>query len=76
LNVLTITRFTRETAFNVIFHKYMRPPIFTTIIVMVIITTIDEKISRPIKRKVTPKIAAKETPRLNKVSDHVVKYCS
>jgi hypothetical protein len=67
---------TRDTAFNVICHQYMRPPIFTTIIVMVIITTMDEKMSRPIKRNVTPKIAANETPRLNKVSGHVVKYCS
>jgi hypothetical protein len=67
---------TTETAFNVIFHQYMRPPIFTTIIVIVIITTTDEKMSRPIKRNVTTKMAAKDTPRLNKVSGHVVKYCS
>jgi hypothetical protein len=54
----------------------MRPPIFTTIIVMVMITTMDEKTSRPIKRNVTTNMAANETPRLNKVLGHVVKYCS
>ena len=73
---LTITRLTSETAFRVMCHQYIRPPMLTTIIVIVITTTMDENTSRPISRNVTTKIAARDTPMLNKVSGHVVRYCS
>ena len=74
--MLTMTRLTRDTAFKVMCHQYIKPPILTTIIVMVVTTITEENMSKPIKRKVTTKIAIKDIPILYNVSGHIVKYCS
>ncbi|KYM85402.1 hypothetical protein ALC53_04645 [Atta colombica] len=65
-----------NTAFKVMCHQYIRPPILMTIIVIVIRTTSDEKISKPINKKVTTNIASNEIPILCNVSGHIVRYCS
>ncbi|CAD6208836.1 GSCOCG00010664001-RA-CDS, partial [Cotesia congregata] len=61
-----------DTALSVICHQYISPPILTKIMVIVIITTIDEKISKPMRKKVTIKIATSEIPILLRVSGHMV----
>lgn len=71
-----MTRLTNDTAFNDIDHRYIRPPMFITIIVIVITTTIDEWISKPISKNVTTNMANMEMPMLCNVSGHIVKYCS
>uniref|UniRef100_A0A1B6D8K5 Uncharacterized protein n=1 Tax=Clastoptera arizonana TaxID=38151 RepID=A0A1B6D8K5_9HEMI len=74
--ILTITKLTNDTAFNVTFQKYINPPISTTIIIIVITTIKDAIISNPIKKNVARKIASNESPKFFKVSGHMVKYCS
>ncbi|KYQ46171.1 hypothetical protein ALC60_14835, partial [Trachymyrmex zeteki] len=61
-----------DTAFKVMCHQYIRPPILMTIIVIVIRTTSDEKISKPINKKVTTNIASNEIPILCNVSGHIL----
>ena len=72
----TTTKLTRETAFNSIFHQYMRPPIFTIIIHTVNATIIAENNDNPVKIRVTKKITQRDKPNENNVSVQIVRYCS
>lgn len=72
----TTTKLTRETAFNSIFHQYMRPPIFTIIIHTVNATIIAENSDNPVKIKVTKKITQRDKPNEYNVSVQIVRYCS
>ncbi|KAJ8956657.1 hypothetical protein NQ318_014011 [Aromia moschata] len=71
-----ITRFTNDTALSVMCHQYMRPPKFTRIIEIVMITTRLENMSSPMRRNVTTNMASRLMPRLSRVSGHIVRYCS
>ena len=72
----TTTKLTRETAFNSIFHQYIRPPIFTIIINTVNATIIAENNDNPVKIKVTKKMTQRDKPNENIVSVQIVRYCS
>lgn len=72
----TITKFTRDTAFKVMFHQYINPPILTIVINTVRKTITAEKNDNPVRKNVTTKITTRDRPIDNSVSDHIVKYCS
>jgi hypothetical protein len=74
--IQTITKFTRETAFKLIFHQYMRPPRLIIIISTLRITIPAENNENPVKNSVTTKITARERLIDDKVSCQMVKYCS
>ena len=74
--MLTITRFTRDTALRDMFHQYIKPRRFVTIITIVMMTTIAEHMSNPMRKNVTTKMAATERLKLPRVSCHIVRYCS
>ena len=71
-----ITRLTKEIAFRVMSHQYIRPPMLTTIRRMIMRLIKDEVISKPMKTYVTQKIAPIEIRRDVIVSLHIVRYCS
>ena len=58
-----ITRFTRETALSVICHQYMRPHRLTMMRMMMMRLMTLETRSKPMRMKVTMKIAASDMPR-------------
>ncbi|KAF4517184.1 hypothetical protein B566_EDAN005616 [Ephemera danica] len=66
-----MTRLTSETALREIFHQYMMPPRFVTIMVMVMRTARELNTSRPINKKVTTKMANMDIPRDLSVSGHM-----
>lgn len=72
----TITKFTRDTAFKLMFHQYISPPKLTTVINTVRKTITAEKIDNPVRESVTTKITTRDKPIDNSVSHHIVKYCS
>ena len=61
INLITITRLTRETALSGISHRYMIPNISTVIMLIVKQTNKADTKSSPSSTKVTPKIAARDT---------------
>ena len=71
-----ITKFTKETALRVMSHQYMRPPRFSTIKMMIKRLIQEETRSKPMRMKVTMKMAAREMARDCSVSLHMVRYCS
>ena len=71
-----ITRLTREMAFRVMFHQYMRPPMLSTMRIMIRRLMKEETISKPMKTKVTRKMAVMDIARDDRVSSHIVRYCS
>lgn len=73
---LTTTRLTKDTAFNDIFHQYIKPIRLTTMVKTVNATIAAECISRPRSKNVATNTAAIDKERLLKVSGHIVKYCS
>lgn len=74
--ILTITKLTRDTAFNCMFHQYIRPPRFITIINTVTTTTIAENNDIPVNSNVAIKITANDKLIDAYVSFQIVKYCS
>ena len=76
INTRTITKFTRETAFKLMFHQYIRPAILIIIINTVRTTITAENNDIPVKNSVTTKITARDKPIDDKVSRQIVKYCS
>ena len=71
-----ITRLTRDTALRVMCHQYIRPHRFTMIRMMISrLITLDTR-SKPMRMKVTMKMAAREMPSDLRVSCHMVRYCS
>ena len=71
-----ITRLTREMAFRVMFHQYMRPPMLSTMRIMIRRFMKEETISNPMKMKVTRKMAVMDIAKDDRVSSHIVRYCS
>ena len=71
-----MTRLTRETALRVICHQYMRPPRLRMIKMITRRLMHEETRSKPIRTKVTMKMAAREMARDWRVSLHIVRYCS
>lgn len=55
-----MTKLTSDTAFNVIFQMYIKPPMFITIITAFIKTTKEQKMSRPDTNVVTKNTAKSE----------------
>lgn len=71
-----MTKFTRETAFKLMFHQYIRPA-KSTIIIRTVRTTIPaENNDNPVRNSVTTKITARDKLIDDKVSCQIVKYCS
>lgn len=71
-----MTRFTRETAFKLISHQYIRPPKLTIVINTVRRTITAEKNDNPVRKNVTTKITTRDKPIDDSVSHQMVKYCS
>ena len=71
-----ITRLTKEMAFRVMFHQYMRPPMLSTMRTMIRRLINEETISKPMKMKVTKKMAVMDIASDVRVSSHIVRYCS
>lgn len=71
-----MTRFTRETAFKLIFHQYIKPPKLTIVINTVTRTITAEKNDNPVRKNVTTKITTRDKPIDDSVSHQMVKYCS
>lgn len=72
----TMTKFTRETAFKLMFHQYIRPPRLTIVINTVRRTITAENNDIPVRKSVTVKTTARDNPIDASVSDQMVKYCS
>lgn len=74
--IRTTTKLTRDTAFSVIFQKYIRPSIFINIKVTISrITTADNK-SKPVSTNETEKIVISDNSNEKTASFHIVRYCS
>lgn len=71
-----MTKFTNDTAFKLIFQRYIKPPISTIIIVTVININTAVCTLSPDTIYVTTPTAAKEYPIDANASPHIVKYCS
>lgn len=71
-----MTKFTRETAFKLMFHQYIRPAKSIIIIKTVRRTINAENNDNPVRNSVTTKITARDKLIDDKVSCQMVKYCS
>lgn len=71
-----MTKFTRETAFKLTFHQYIRPTKLITTMKTVRKTIIAENNDNPVRNSVTTKITARDKLIDDKVSFQMVKYCS
>lgn len=74
--IRTTTKFTRETAFKLMFHQYIKPPKFIIVNNTVRRTIAAENNENPVRRNVTTKITARDKPIDISVSCQMVKYCS
>lgn len=71
-----MTKFTRETAFKLMFHQYIKPAKSIIIIRTEKTITIAEKNDNPVRNSVTTKITARDKLIDDKVSCQMVRYCS
>lgn len=71
-----MTKFTRDTAFRLMFQSHMTPIILTRIMEMVRHIRTADQTSKPSRMTVTKNIEASDRHRLNTVSSTMVKYCS
>lgn len=71
-----MTKFTRETAFKLMFHQYIRPAKSIIIIKTVKRTITAENNDNPVRNNVTTKITTRDKPIDCKVSSQMVRYCS
>lgn len=76
LTRITMTKFTRETAFKLMFHQYIRPAKLIIIIKTVRTTITAENNDNPVRNSVTTKITARDKPSDDKASCQMVRYCS
>lgn len=74
--ILTTTKFTKEIAFNEIFHSHIIPCMLTRMSIFMnrIITAAIK--SNPVNMKDAVKIVANEMPKENKQSFQIDRYCS
>lgn len=71
-----MTKFTKDTAFRLILHRYISPNILLMIRAIVIRAMKADQTSNPRRRKVTPNTAARHVVRLTKVEWAMYRYCS
>ena len=74
--LLTMTRFTRDTAFRLILHSHMTPNMLTRIMPMVMLTSTPDHSSKPSSTVDTTNMDASDTLRFKAVSYAMVRYCS
>ncbi len=74
--MLTITRFTREIAFNSMSHKYIIPTMSIIIIAITPVTIKDVNKSKESKMNVHMNIAISVSSSCAVASCHILTYCS